>query len=70
MSRQHADILSHTDHFPVDPYTSPFKVMAKVKPDGHWGLKFIPYAYFSFCGNQTIFGSDIANSKFDLEKSL
>ena len=34
--------------------------MAKVKLDGHWGLQFILYAYFSFYGNQTIFGWDIA----------
>ena len=28
-------------HYPIDPYTSSFKVMAKVKPDGHiCGVKF------------------------------
>ena len=44
--------------------------MAKVKPDGHiWALEFNRYVCFSFCGNQTIFGWDIANSIFDLEKS-
>ena len=31
MSRRHADIWSHPGHYPVDPYTSPSKVMAKVK---------------------------------------
>ena len=35
-----------TQSLPVDPYTSPFKVMAKVKFDCHWGLQFILYAYF------------------------
>ena len=60
MSRWHADIWSHPSHYPVDPYTSTFKVMAKVKLDGHWGLQFILYEYFLFCG------WDIANSKFDL----
>ena len=44
--------------------------MAKVKSDGHiWGLEFYRYVCFSFSGNQTIFGWDIANSIFDLEKS-
>ena len=46
------------------------KVMAKVKPDGHiWGLKFNRCVCFSFRGNRTIFGWDIANSMFDLENS-
>ena len=46
------------------------KVMAKVKPDGHiWALEFNRYVCFSFPGNWTIFGWDIANSIFDLEKS-
>ena len=66
MSRRHADIWSHHSHYPVDPYTWNFKVTVKVKLDGQWGLQFILYEYFSFCGNQTIFGWDIANSKFDL----
>ena len=36
-------------------------VMAKVKPDGHnWGLEFNQHVCFSFCGNRTIFGWDIA----------
>ena len=44
--------------------------MAKVKPDGHiWALEFNRYVCFSFRGNRTIFGSDIANSVFDLENS-
>ena len=47
-----------------------FKVMAKVKPNGHiWALEFNQYVCFLFCGNRTIFGWDIANSIFDLEKS-
>ena len=42
--------------------------MAKVKPNGHvWALEFNRYACFSFRGNQTIFGWDIANSMFDFE---
>ena len=42
--------------------------MPKVKPDGHiWALKVNRYVCFSFRGNQTIFGWDIANSIFDLE---
>ena len=37
------------------------KVMAKVKPIGHiWGLEFNRYVCFSFCGNRTTFGWDIA----------
>ena len=44
--------------------------MAKVKPDGHiWALEFNRYVCFSFHGNRTAFGWDIANSIFDLEKS-
>ena len=47
-----------------------FKVMAMVKPDGHiWDLEINRYVCFSFCGNRTIFGWDIANSIFDIEKS-
>ena len=46
------------------------KVMAKVKPDGHiWTLEFNRYVCFSFRGNRTIFGWDIANFIFDLENS-
>ena len=52
------------------PWEFKVKVMAKVKPDGHiWALEFNRYVCFSFRGNRTIFGWDIANSIFDLEKS-
>ena len=70
MNQRHPDIWSHHGHYPVDPYISPFKVMAKVKLDDHWGFQFILYAYLSFCVNQTIFGWYIANSTFDLENSV
>ena len=44
--------------------------MAKVKPDDHiWGLESNRYVCFSFRGNRTNFGWDIANSIFDLEHS-
>ena len=47
---------------------SKVKVMVKVKPDGHiWALEFKRYVCFSFCGNWTIFGWDIANYIFDLK---
>ena len=47
-----------------------FKVKAKVKTDSHiWGLEFNRCVCFSFRGNRTIFGWDIANSIFDLENS-
>ena len=53
-------------NFQIWPLNFNIKVMTKVKSDGHiWGLKFNRYACFSFCGNQTIFGWDKANSKFD-----
>ena len=56
--------------FYIWPWKFKVKVMAKVKPDGHiWALKFNRYVCFSFRGNRTIFGWDIANSIFDLEKS-
>ena len=49
---------------------SKVKVMVKVKPTGHiWGLGFDRYVCFSFHGNGTTFGWDIANSIFDLEYS-
>ena len=52
------------------PWKFKVKVMAKVKPDGHIrALVLNRYVCFSFCGNRTIFGWDIANSVFDLEKS-
>ena len=56
--------------FYIWPWKFKVKVMAKVKPDGHiWALEFNQYVCFSFRGNRTIFGWDIANSIFDLEKS-
>ena len=48
--------------------TSKFKVkfMAMVKPGHHiWSLGFNRNVSLSFCGNQTIFGWDLANSIFD-----
>ena len=52
-----------------DLQNSNVKAMVKVKPIGHlWGLEFNRYVCFSFRGNRTIFGWDIANSIFDLEK--
>ena len=43
--------------------------MVKVKSDGViWAIEFNWYVCFSFRGNRTIFGWDIANSIFDLEK--
>ena len=40
--------------------------MVKVKPDGHiLAVEFNWYVCFSFWGNRTIFGWDIANSIFD-----
>ena len=56
--------------FYIWPWKFKVKVMAKVKPDGHiWALEFNRYVCFLFRGNRTIFGWDIANSIFDLEKS-
>ena len=56
--------------FHIWPWKFKVKVMAKVKPDGHiWALEFNLYACFSFRGNRTFFGWDMANSIFDLEKS-
>ena len=56
--------------FHIWPWKIWVKVMVKVKPDGHiWALEFNWYVCFSFRGNRTIFGWDIANSIFDLEKS-
>ena len=53
-----------------DLQNSKVKVMVKVKPIGHiWGLEFNRYVCFSFRGNRTTFGWDIANSIFDLENS-
>ena len=56
--------------FYIWPWRLKVKVMAKVKHDGHiWALEFNRYVCFSFRGNQTIFGWDIANSIFDIENS-
>ena len=56
--------------FLIWPWKFKVKVMAKVKPNGHiWALESNWYVCFSFRGNRTIFGSDIANSIFDLENS-
>ena len=56
--------------FHIWPWKFKVKVMAKVKPGGHiWALEFNRYVGFSFRGNRTIFGWDIANSIFDLENS-
>ena len=47
--------------FHIWPWKFKVKVMAKVKPDGHiWALESNRYIYFSFRGNRTIFGWDIA----------
>ena len=58
--------------YKISYFTLKFKVRvaAKVKSDGHfWGQEFNRCVCFSFCGNRTIFGRDIANSIFDLENS-
>ena len=56
--------------FHIWPWKFKVKVMAKVKPDGHiWALEFNRCVCFSFRGNRTTFGWDIANSIFNLEKS-
>ena len=56
--------------FYIWPWKCKVKVMAKVKPDGHiWALEFNRYVCILLQGNRTIFGWDIANSIFDLEKS-
>ena len=56
--------------FHIWPWKFKVKVMAKVKPGGHiWALEFNRYVCFSFRGNRTIFGWDLANSIFDLENS-
>ena len=45
-----------------------FKVKVMFKPISHiWSLEFNRYICFSFHGNQTTLGWDIANSIFDLE---
>ena len=56
--------------FYIWPWKFKVKVMVTVKPDGHiWALEFNRYVCFSFRGNWTIFGWDIANSIFDFENS-
>ena len=56
--------------FYIWPWKFKVKVMAKVKTDGHiWALEFNRYVCFSFRGDRTIFGWDIASSIFDLEIS-
>ena len=56
--------------FYIWPWKFKVKVMAKVKPYCHiWAPEFNRYACFSFRGNRTISGWDIANSIFDLENS-
>ena len=56
--------------FYIWPWKFKVKVMAKVKSDDLiWALEFNRYVCFLFRGNRTIFGWDIANFIFDLEKS-
>ena len=56
--------------FYIWPRKFKVRVMANVKPDGHiWALEFNRYVCFSFRGNRTIFGWDIAYCIFDLENS-
>ena len=56
--------------FHIWPWKFKVKVKVKVKSDGHiWDLEFNRCVRFSFRGNRTIFGRDIANSIFDLENS-
>ena len=70
-------VLWQSDHFwlrysklHIWPWKFKVKVKAKVKSDGYiWGLEFNWCVRFSFRGNRTIFGRDIANSIFDLENS-
>ena len=70
VSRQSDHLWLRYSKFCILPWKFKVKVMAKVKPDGHiWALGFNRYVCFSFRGNRTIFGWDIANSIFDLEKS-
>ena len=70
VSRQPDHFWLRYSEFFIWPWKFKVKFMAKVKPDGHiWALEFNWYVCFSFRGNRTIFGWDIANSIFDLEKS-
>ena len=66
------DYITTTKQSTTKPcaYFVGYTVMVKIKPIGNiWGLEFNRYVCFSFHGNQTIFGWDIANSIFDLENS-
>ena len=70
VSWQSDHFLRRYSKFYIWPWKFKVKVMAKVKPDGHiWALEFNRYVCFSFHGNRTIVGWDIANSIFDLENS-
>ena len=70
VSRQSDHFWLRYSKFYIWPWKFKVKVMAKVKPNGHiWALEFNRYVCFSFRGNRTIFGWNIANSIFDLEKS-
>ena len=70
ISRQSDHFWLRYNKFYIWPWKFKVKVMAKVKPDGHiWALELNRYVCFSFRGNRTIFGWDIANSIIDLEKS-
>ena len=70
VSRQSDHFWLRYSKFYIWPWKFKVKVMAKVKPDVHiWALEFNRYVCFSFRGNRTIFGWNIANSIFDLEKS-
>ena len=56
--------------FHIWPWKLKVKVKAKVKSYGYiWGLESNRCVRFSFRGNRTIFGWDIANSIVDLENS-
>ena len=68
-------VLSQSHHFglrysKLHIWPWKIKVMAKVKPYGHlWCLELNRCVCFSFRGNRTNLGWDIANSMFDLENS-
>ena len=68
VSRQSDHFWLRYSKFHIWPWKFKVKVMAKVKPV-IWALEFNWNVCFSFRGNWTIFGWDIANSIFDLEKS-
>ena len=61
VSRQSDHFWLRYSKFYIWPWKFKVKVMAKVKLDGHiWALEFNRYVCFSFRGNRTIFGWDIA----------